>query len=138
MRLRPADGRVMLGRTALRRWALQVLVAWLFGIAAGVANACALAQLVDDARPRAAAGAHASHDDRGHDRANCADFCAKASFSAPKQSSGDEALATVLTCAAPRPPVIQRLGPAAAGIAALPCPPGSKPPLRITLQRLAL
>lgn len=133
-----ADGRVMLKRTALRRWALQVLVAWLFGIAAGVANACALAQLVDAESPRAAAASHARQGDGDHDRANCADFCAKASFAAPKQGSGDDVPATVPACAAPRPPVVQRLGAAAGGIGALPCPPARKPPLRITLQRLAL
>lgn len=138
MTIRLCDRNVMRERIAVRRWALRVLVAWLFGIAAGVANACVLAQFVDDERPRATAAAHAEQGDGDHDRANCADFCAKASLAAPKQSSGDEASPAVPACGLVRLSAVQQVDRAAATVAALPCPPGRKPPLRITLQRLAL
>lgn len=105
---------VMRERIAVRRWALRVLVAWLFGIAAGVANACVLAQFVDDERPRASAAAHAEQGDGNHEQANCLDFCAKASLAAPKQGGGDDAAAAIPACGAVRLPVVERFAPAAA------------------------
>ena len=95
-------------RQQLRQWAARVLLLWLFGIAAGVANACIT---TERATPVAPAVADAHHDLTGHDhvgtsgaalpsqgsdapshfgnlsKANCQDFCDKATVSIPPLKS---------------------------------------------------
>jgi hypothetical protein len=99
-------------RQPLRRWAARVLLLWLFGLVAGIANACLT---TGQAGPAAAshppvavqtghgvAGQHHDHDDAdalpshgAHAQAqqgalapaNCADFCDKATVSIPSQKS---------------------------------------------------
>lgn len=101
-------------RQQLRQWAARVLLLWLFGIAAGVANACITTERatpVAAAASRLAAVADAHHDLTGHDhvgtsgaalpsqgsdapshfgnlsKANCQDFCDKATVSIPPLKS---------------------------------------------------
>ena len=101
-------------RRQLRQWAARVLLLWLFGIAAGVANACIT---TEQATPVAAAASHLAeaaeahndavpHDHAQADRlalpshhaddsthianlskANCQDFCDKATVSIPPVKS---------------------------------------------------
>lgn len=101
-------------RQQLRQWAARVLLLWLFGIAAGVANACIT---TEQATPVAAAASHLAaaaeahndavpHDHAQADRlalpshhaddsthianlskANCQDFCDKATVSIPPVKS---------------------------------------------------
>lgn len=101
-------------RQQLRQWAARVLLLWLFGIAAGVANACIT---TEQGTPIAAAVSHlaavvdAHHDVLSHDhagtgnasvpsqgtdapshlgnlsKANCQDFCDKATVSIPPLKS---------------------------------------------------
>jgi hypothetical protein len=100
-------------RRQLRRWAARVLLVWLFGVAAGVANAC-LAPAWDDHGAQASVGMQAmdsGHEDaaipQGHDahdgatsehsgsadhggipgKANCQDFCQKSTVSIPPVKS---------------------------------------------------
>ena len=98
-------------RQQLRRWAARVLLLWLFGIGAGVANACITTA------PTAAVASHIGsvvdthHDVAAHDhaqaassgppsqsteapghfgnlsKANCQDFCDKATVSIPPLKS---------------------------------------------------
>ena len=81
-------------RRRLHRLAVLVLLAWLFGVAAGVVNACALH--VADHSHEAALGATADHhadaahnhgnaleDDEEGGPANCLDFCEKSTVSVP-------------------------------------------------------
>lgn len=141
-------------RRTLRRWAIQVLLVWVFGIAAGIAHACAL-RLADHHHHdgfNAAASGHAAdhtvvahgHDDAPRDdgvaQANCLDFCDKSSVSAPSlkvkpDQSGDAQPAALL--ASPLLAVVD--WPVHAPVR----PDGvidrrGGPPLRIALQRLAL
>lgn len=136
-------------RRRLRRWAAQVLLAWLFGIATGIAHACAL-RLADDHHEAVAAAAAdqpvvALHDHGGSSgdadgQTNCLDFCEKSSVTAPalksKLDHGTDIHAVAITPAPatwvagwpPRAParpdgVIDRRG---------------GPPPRIAFQRLAL
>ena len=101
-------------RRQLRQWAARVLLLWLFGIAAGVANACVAMEPVTpaaaatshlvavvDAHHDTSAHAHAGSDDAGlpsqdadapcHlaslSKANCQDFCDKAAVSIPPVKS---------------------------------------------------
>lgn len=105
-------------RQQLRRWAAGVLLLWWFGIGAAVANACLAPVLGEGAHQtgadaghsglaqhheRSPAGAHHQsahqHEPDGADaspsssaRANCQDFCDKASVSlAPLKSPFDDA-----------------------------------------------
>lgn len=118
-------------RRQLRSWAARVLFLWLFGVWAGVANACltspamqaddeiaaqhALHSLEDEADHEGAgaiehhhdAGAlHASAGDAGHHsssiKSNCTDFCDRASVSLPSLKSAlDDVQAHAL-----QPPVV--------------------------------
>ncbi len=86
-------------RIQLRLWAARVLLAWIFAMGAGVANAC----LSSAAPEHAAVGeAHRSEDSGSHhggaaaphgvvDPANCVEFCDRAAVSIPtqKSASGD-------------------------------------------------
>jgi hypothetical protein len=94
----------------LRRWALRVLLVWLFGLGLGVANACLAAQqfagggdtfhgkaeaLAADFAVAAAACEHsvAAPDRSEHDpgerspKSNCESFCERAGVTIPPQKS---------------------------------------------------
>ncbi|MBL8346316.1 MAG: hypothetical protein JNN03_12800 [Rubrivivax sp.] len=131
-------------RRHLRRWAAQMLLVWLFGLAMGVAHACALGE---STHHHSAVGdvvkvASSHHDDEDHDRgqANCLDFCEKSSIGAPKLKLTDD------TTTNPAFPVIAA-GYATTGLSWAPSRGWSPvdsphrrsgPPLRIAYQRLAL
>jgi len=142
-------------RRQLRRWAVRVLLMWLFGVATGVANAC-LVQVSSDLGPaaiehagkaeraqhlagaQASANQHAKDDDEaGAGKANCQDFCEKAAVSAPGLKSPfdsfDVGPAPVFaSMAMPAPTAVSLLQPAARfdGRGA--------PPILIAFRRLAL
>lgn len=131
-------------RRQLRRWAARVLMAWLFGMVAGVVNACVI-----DTPMKAVHATHAvahadqsqSHDgnDDGNDDGNgtCRDFCEKSAVSLLSTSTGTDA-GTVLP-ALPAAPVSITL--AALQGAARPVASDrlSGPlPVRIAFVRLAL
>lgn len=130
-------------RRRLRRWAAQMLFAWLFGLAIGVANACTLAQPSHSTAEVAAAAAHDAKDADGegdHGKANCIDFCVKTSIGSPKLKLADD------TSAGQAFPVLAP-GYATAALAWLPerdAPQRARsdlrgsPPLRTVLQRLTL
>lgn len=141
-------------RRNLRRWTIQVLLVWVFGIAAGIAHACTL-RLADHHHHNgviAAAVSHAAdhaamahgHDeappDDGVAQANCLDFCDKSSVSVPslkvKFDQGGDAQPVALLA----PPLLAAVDwPVHTPVR----PDGvidrrGGPPLRIALQRLAL
>lgn len=140
-------------RRQLRRWAIQVLLVWLFGIVTGIAHACTV-RILDDQRGsadphhEAAAVDRMSHShaqalvsdaDTG-EQANCLDFCEKVSLSAQplkgKLDPNAETLATAVLLSA-SPDLVD--WPAATFVRlddAIRQHRG--PPLRIALQRLAL
>jgi len=98
-------------RQQLRRWAARVLLLWLFGIGAGVANACITTAPAASAARHIVAVVDAHHDVVSHDhgqaasaglpsqsadapahlgnlsKANCQDFCDKAAVSIPPLKS---------------------------------------------------
>lgn len=131
-------------RRDLRRWAAHVLLVWLFGLAMGVANACAVGGTThhtDSLDGGRMVNRH-HHDDQDADqgRANCLDLCEKSSVGAPKLKVADESTAVVWL------PVLVS-GPV--GVIKLPevvpdrQPPDTphlrgSPPLRVAYQRLAL
>lgn len=82
-------------RCRLRRWAAHLLFAWLFGLAIGVANACALDDAVhSEAGAGIARHAVAHHDNRhapAHEIASCLDFCEQSTGSAPALKSAVDA-----------------------------------------------
>ena len=131
-------------RRRLRRWAAQVLLVWLFGLAMGVVNACALSEPVHH-RPDSAATAGSQthhHGDEQGDPAkdNCLDFCDQSSIGAPQlKIVGDGYVA--LGIARPTPDTISLSSPAESTVGRLvvdsPHLPGGPPP-RIAFQRLAL
>lgn len=131
-------------RRRLRRWAASVLLAWVFGLAMGIANACALGESMAHTDPlqSVAATVPEAHDHEGgeHESANCLDFCEKASVAALQvKVIGDVCAALgsalpasrALSVLAPPEPATGRLG---VDSPTLP----SGPPLRIAFQRLAL
>ena len=74
-------------RSQLRRWAAQVLLLWLFGIGAGLANACFAAGVAQpqghcDAMRAAQGVPHAGHESAPA-KTNCQDFCEKSTISIP-------------------------------------------------------
>lgn len=104
---------MFLHRHQLRRWAARVLLVWLFGVAAGVANAC-LAPAWDGHHAQASVNVpavdsghdeaemplgHEAHDGATSERsgaadhgglpakANCQDFCQKSTVSIPPVKS---------------------------------------------------
>ena len=132
-------------RRHIQRWASWVLFTWLFGLAMGLVNACAL---VDRAHAPAAHGEsqpvdrHAGQGDEepGHDKSNCLDFCALSSIATPILKTSVD-----LPQAADLPALVPAclLQPASmeAGHRAAPSPLFERrrdPPLRIAYQRLAL
>jgi len=77
-------------RRRLRRWAAQVLLVWLFGLAMGVANACALGEPAHHRSEVATAPAsdavqkHEHGNEQGDlAKVNCLDFCEKSSIGSP-------------------------------------------------------
>jgi hypothetical protein len=134
-------------RRRLRRWAAQVLLVWLFGLAVGVANACALGVA---AHHRASAATTTANDvglkhQHGHEQAdpakvNCLDFCEKSSSAAPQlKSVGDGLTALGLALPVSHTPSVAGQAEPAGGRLAVDSPhlPGGPPP-RIAFQRLAL
>lgn len=134
-------------RRRLRRWAAQVLLVWLFGLAMGVANACALGEPAhhrsDVATPVAAdtVQKHQHGNEQGDlAKVNCLDFCEKSSIAAPQLKVVGDGLAAlgfalpvshVLSVAGQIEPTVGRL------VVDSPHLPGGPPP-RIAFQRLAL
>lgn len=152
-------------RRQLRQWAARVLLLWLFGIAAGVANACITTEKVT---PVAAATSHLAeavevhHDVVAHDhvqsegvglsshgaddsthiaslsKANCQDFCDKATVSIPpvksalddSQSHAVIAMTAVTVLPMPAFVPVQLRMPRRDGVLA--------PPIPIAFLRLAL
>ena len=89
-------------RRRLRRWAAQVLLVWLFGLAMGVANACALGEQAhhrsDAATPFGADAVqkHQHGDEQGDlAKVNCLDFCEKPSLGAPQLKVVGDGLAAL-------------------------------------------
>jgi hypothetical protein len=134
-------------RRRLHRWAAHVLLVWLFGLAMGVANACALGEPVHH-RYDAATTASTDADERyqhGNEhgepaKVNCLDFCEKASIGAPQVKAVGEGLAA-LGFALPVSHTLSAVGQAEPTVCRLvvdsPYLPGG-PPTRIAFQRLAL
>jgi len=134
-------------RRRLRRWAAQVLLVWLFGLAVGVANACALGEPAhhrSEVATTAASDAVQKHQ-HGHAqgdlaKVNCLEFCEKSSIAAPQLKvvgDGQAALgfalpvSHTLSMAGQAEPTVGRLA------VDSPTLPGGPPP-RIAFQRLAL
>jgi hypothetical protein len=134
-------------RRRLRRWAAQVLLVWLFGLAVGVANACALGEAAhhrSNAATTTATDAGLKHQ-HGHEQAdpakvNCLDFCEKSSIAAPQLKVVGDGLAALgfalpvshtLSVAGQAEPAVGRL------VVDSPHLPSGPPP-RIAFQRLAL
>ena len=131
-------------RRRLRRWAAQVLLVWLFGLAMGMANACALGESAHHhAGVSAATGASEHHhgDEQGEPaKVNCLDFCDKSSIGAPQLKVVGDGLAT-LGFALPVSHILSVAGQAlpALGRLAVDSPHlRGGPPPRIAFQRLAL
>lgn len=134
-------------RRRLRRWAAQVLLVWLFGLAMGVANACALGEPAhhhSDAATTTAADAVQKHDHGNEQgdlaKVNCLDFCEKSSIGAPQLKVVGDGLAA-LSFALPVAHTLSVAGQTAPTVGRLvvdsPTLPGGPPP-RIAFQRLAL
>jgi hypothetical protein len=134
-------------RRRLHRWAAQVLLVWLFGLAMGVANACALGEQAhhrSDVAMAVAADAVQKHqhgdEQRDLDKVNCLDFCEKSSIAAPQVKVVGDALAA-LGFALPVSYVVSVAGQAEPTVVRLvvdsPTLPGGPLP-RIAFQRLAL
>jgi hypothetical protein len=124
-------------RKDVHRWAVRVLLLWLFGVGAGVANACLAPRLGEpgghpsgqaahakashrDAHASAIAHRHASHqvhhevgtqEQQGSSgKSNCEDFCDKASASIPTlRSALDDA--QVHAVPIPAAPVVVAISP---------------------------
>ena len=134
-------------RRRLRQWAAQVLLVWLFGLAMGVANACALGEPAHHrsevaTTPAADAVQKHEHGNEQGDLAkiNCLDFCEKSSIGAPQLKVVGDGLAALgfalpvshtLSAAGQAEPTVDRL------VVDSPNLPGGPPP-RIAFQRLAL
>ncbi|MCM3566022.1 hypothetical protein [Hydrogenophaga intermedia] len=134
-------------RRRLRRWAAQVLLVWLFGLAMGVANACALGEPAHHrsevaTTPAADAVQKHEHGNEQGDLAkiNCLDFCEKSSIGAPQLKVVGDGLAA-LGFALPVSHTLSAAGQAEHSVDQLvvdsPNLPGGPPP-RIAFQRLAL
>ena len=152
-------------RLHLRRWAARVLLIWLFGVGAGLDNAClapALTEAPDVHSVQASALDNLSYDSsesghtQGHDgsephehegmqgqpgsssKANCQDFCDKASVSIPPLKT---ALDDAHGLGFPPPVVVIDLPlPAFTPVQSwVPCQDGMwAPPITIAFLRLAL
>ena len=134
-------------RRRLRRWAAQVLLVWLFGLAMGVANACALGEQAHHRPHASTAGETAAVQQHQHgseqadaSNLNCLDFCEKSSIAAAQLKSVGDGL-TVLGLALPVAGALRTPASTEQAVGRLfvdsPRLPGG-PPLRIVFQRLAL
>ncbi len=134
-------------RRRLRRWAAQVLLVWLFGLAMGVANACALGEPAHHRSEVATTPAfdavqkHQHGNEQGDlAKVNCLDFCEKSSVGAPQLKVVCDGLAA-LGFALPVSRTFSVAGQAEPAVGRLvvdsPHLPGGPPP-RIAFQRLAL
>ena len=143
----PSASSMFSDRRRLRRWAAQVLLVWLFGLAMGVANACALGEPVhhrSDAATTAASQTAQKHhhgDEQGDAaKVNCLEFCEQSSIGAPQLKVAGDALAA-LGLALPVSDFLLMSGLAEPTVVRLvvdsPHLPGGPPP-RIAFQRLAL
>jgi hypothetical protein len=131
----------------LRRATFVVLLAWLFGLASGVANACLLeareghhhgSHEIDEISI-GAAGALESHDD-SHDpsKAPCLKFCDDGSNSPVKQQSTcDVTGACYVSFIVSAWPVVTTAASPLVREAVLPRPPPG-PPIRVRFSRLLL
>ena len=129
-------------RRSLRRWAAHVLLVWLFGLAMGVANACALGDSVHHLTEAKAVAEHHHGDEQGDAaKDNCLNFCEKSSVGAPQLKMLDDGLAALGSFALPVSDklAVSCLAEPAVGRLAVNSPqlPGGPPP-RIAFQRLAL
>ena len=147
-------------RRQLRHWAAWVLLAWLFGVASGVAHACLapsadgpgghrVAAPVGEAHGQSALPGndphHGSHQADAGDldhggtlgKSNCQDFCEKSAVSVPPQKSGLDAGGHALA-----PPFAAVVFPVHAAARLLPLlrhrPGALAPPIPIAFLRLAL
>jgi len=134
-------------RRRLRRWAAQVLLVWLFGLAMGVANACALgeqahhrSEVVTTAAPESPQKHQHGSEQGDLAKVNCLDFCEKSSLGAPQLKVVGDGLAA-LGFALPISRTLSVAGRAEPAVGRLmvdsPTLPGGPPP-RIAFQRLAL
>jgi hypothetical protein len=122
-----------------------VLLVWLFGLAMGVANACALGESAHHHRADLATAAESQKHDHGTEggdpaKVNCLDFCEKSSIAAPQlKVVGDDVAA--LGFALPVSDALSSAGLAEAIVGRLavdsPHLPSGPPP-RIAFHRLAL
>lgn len=146
-------------RQPLRRWAAHVLFLWLFGVVAGVANACLIPALnapaehtaqVEDQAPSphhgdvinssttSLVGNQVPGGDESSGTANCLDFCDKASISIPPLKSAlDDGQAQALA-----PPALPTILPVPAFVPIRQQPlrriDVAAPPIPIAFLRLAL
>jgi hypothetical protein len=134
-------------RRRLRRWAAQVLLVWLFGLAMGVANACALgeqahhrSEVVTMAAPESPQKHQHGSEQGDLAKVNCLDFCEKSSIAIPQLKALGDGLSALgfalpvsrtLAVSSPAEPVVARLA------VDSPKLPGG-PPARTAFQRLAL
>lgn len=131
-------------RRRLRRWAAQVLLVWLFGLAMGVANACALGESAHhraDAKEATSTSEHHHGDEQGDAaKVNCLDFCEKSSIGTPQLKVVDDGFAALgfalpvsgtLAVSSRTEPFVGQL------VVDSPHLPGGPPP-RIAFKRLAL
>ncbi|MBI5716330.1 MAG: hypothetical protein HZC37_01430 [Burkholderiales bacterium] len=134
----------MFSNRRLCRWAVRVLLVWLFGLAMGVAHACALGESTHQHSTAgdAANVSSSQHDDEEHDLAlaNCLDFCEKSSVGVPKlklidDSSANSALPAAVPGHGTTEPAWESLR---AGSPVASPHWHSGPPLRIAYRRLAL
>lgn len=133
-------------RRLLRRCAAQLLFVWLFGLAMGVANACALGEPVHHrsvaavTAPDDAAQKHHHGDEQGDAaKVNCLDFCEKSSIGAPQVKAGDGLAALGFALPASAVPWISGLAePAVRRLVVNSSHLPGGPPPRIAFQRLAL
>jgi len=135
---------VFIDRQCVRRWAARVLLVWLFGVATGMTNACALGEPSHHRTDATAATGSQEHhhvDERGNvGKVNCLDLCEGLSIGTPQLKGADGGFAALgfalpvlctLSVLSSSEPVVRRLAVDSPNL------PGGPPP-RIAFQRLAL
>jgi hypothetical protein len=120
-----------------------MLLVWLFGLAIGVANACALGPPAHQEKGAAVAGLAATHHDQGDTdpgQVSCLDFCEKSSIgSLTLKLSDDSTVGHGIPVLAPGySAVTAQREPSPGHLPSLTPHWRSGPPLRIAYQRLAL
>lgn len=127
-------------RKQLHRWAARLLLVWLFGVVAGVANACAMgfSSGAEEAVAAAVPSHHHDADEDDHAKGNCHDFCRKASVTVPSpQSAPDKVTLAALPLFASIAPAPE-LPPMVSFWSDMPPDRQSAPPISILFLRLAL